>query len=60
MTTTHDSNDALDRKAGQIMDVVDLIRRAMIDCTVEEKRLILTEVDRWISAEEASHIRERH
>ena len=55
MTNPSAATDELDRKAGQIVDVVDQIRRAMIDCTVEEKRLILTEVDRWISVEEASH-----
>jgi hypothetical protein len=37
------------------MDVIDQVRRLMVDCTVEEKRLILIEVDKWISLEEASH-----
>jgi hypothetical protein len=49
------SDDALDRKAGQILDVVDQIRRAMIDLTVEQKRLVVIEVDRWVAMEEASH-----
>jgi hypothetical protein len=45
----------LDKKAIEIMNVVDACRRAMIDLTVEEKRLVLTEVDKWVSYEESGH-----
>jgi hypothetical protein len=49
------ATDALDREARQIMAVVDQIRRLLIDCTVEEKRLILIEVDKCVAMEETSH-----
>ncbi len=48
--------DPLDRRAIEIMNTVDQVRRMLLDMTVEEKRLVMTELDRWISMEEASHV----
>ncbi len=30
-------------------------RRLLVDCTVEEKRRVVHELDRWVRLEEASH-----
>ena len=36
-------------------DPVAACRRAMLDFDIETKRLVMTELDRWVSLEEASH-----
>ena len=54
MTTTQPL-DPLDKKAIEIMNTVDQVRRMLLDYKVEEKRLVLVELDRWISLEESTH-----
>jgi hypothetical protein len=43
------------RDDAQVESVVDEVRRLLVDCTVEEKRRVLVELDRWVTLEEASH-----
>jgi hypothetical protein len=38
----------------RVESVVDGVRRLLVDCTVEEKRRVLVELDRWVTLEEAS------
>jgi hypothetical protein len=49
------STDRADREALEILNFVDAIRRMLIDLPVERKRLVLDEVDKWISLEESGH-----
>jgi hypothetical protein len=53
------STDPADREALEILNIVDAIRRMLIDLPVERKRLVLEEVDKWISLEEASGVTQR-
>jgi hypothetical protein len=43
------------RDDAQVESAVDEVRRLLADCTVEEKRRVLVELDRWVMLEEASH-----
>jgi hypothetical protein len=43
------------RDDAQVESMVDEVRRLLVDCTVEEKRRVLVELDRWVTLEEASH-----
>ena len=43
------------KRAAEIEDVVAKTMRAMVDLETETKRAILTELDRWVSMEEATH-----
>jgi hypothetical protein len=52
VTTTQPGDEA--KREREVTDAVDQIRRLLIDCTVQEKRLVLIEVDKWVSLEEAS------
>jgi hypothetical protein len=52
--TTMSAEDAAKRER-EIEDVVAGTLRAMADMVVEDKRATLTELDRWVSMEEASH-----
>lgn len=45
--------NALEATLGVGADPVDACRRALIDLRVEDKRLALIEVDKWVSLEEA-------
>ena len=40
------------KRAAEIESLVDQIRRLIIDCTVEEKRLVVDAVNVWVSYEE--------
>jgi hypothetical protein len=55
MTTMSETDDVLAKQAGEIQNVVDGCRRAMADLDVDAKRRVLTEIDRWVSLEGASH-----
>ena len=43
------------KRAAEIELLVDQIRRLIIDCTVEEKRLVVDAVNVWVSYEESGH-----
>ena len=43
------------KRAAEIESLVDQIRRLIIDCTVEEKRLVVDAVNVWVSYEESGH-----
>lgn len=45
----------IEREALEILNIIDAIRRMLIDLPVERKRLVVEEIDKWISLEEASH-----
>jgi hypothetical protein len=45
------------KRAREIEDIVAKTMRSMVDLVVEDKRAILTELDRWVSMEEATHLR---
>lgn len=51
------STDPADREALEILNMVDAIRRMLIDLPVERKRLVLDEVDKWISLEESGSLK---
>jgi hypothetical protein len=52
--TTMSVQDAA-KRAAEVEDTVAKIMRSMVDLEIEDKRAILTELDRWVSMEEASN-----
>ena len=53
MTTTNPEFEA--RREREIEDTVARIMRLMVDMTVEEKRRVVTEIDRLVAYEESTH-----
>jgi hypothetical protein len=54
----HDARRRRAPAAQDIKDAVEACRKAMIDLTVAHKALVLNELNRWLAAEEATHIPE--
>jgi hypothetical protein len=46
-------------KERELQDLVDRIRRLLIDSTVEEKRLVIDAVNVWIAYEESTYARQK-
>lgn len=53
--TNPETDEALDRRAREIILVVDTAWKAMADLTVEEKALALDRLTKRLAMEEASH-----
>jgi hypothetical protein len=44
-----------ERQMREVQAVVDQVRRLMTDFIIEQKCLVVIEIDRWVSLEEATH-----
>ena len=53
MPTSRATDDALDRQAREIQNVIDACRRAMADLTVEEKAVAVDQLRGWVELDEA-------